>query len=82
MTDSAATGQTTEPTMSSDSETLETLVVVSKVKKLIREKSGFNTSQDFIDGLTQKITRECLEAIENTRKANRKTVMARDLPTN
>lgn len=79
MTDTAASGETRPPTMSSDAQNVETLVVVSKVKKLIREKSGFNTSQDFIDALTQKIVQECLNATDKTRKAGRKTVMARDL---
>lgn len=58
---------------------VETLIVVSKVKAFIREKSGFNTSSDCIDALTQVIVRECLNGIENARLDSRKTVMARDI---
>lgn len=57
----------------------ETLVVVSKVKQLIREQAGFNTSQCAIDALTEKVVRECLEGIEGARNAGRKTVMGRDI---
>jgi histone H3/H4 len=57
---------------------LDTLVVVSKVKSLIREKSSMNTSQCAIDALTQLIGAECLRAIESAQSAGRKTVMGRD----
>ena len=57
----------------------ETLVVVSKVKNLIRERSGFNSSQCLIDGLTRKVVEECLKGIERAKTAGRKTVMGRDL---
>ena len=56
----------------------DTLVVVSKVKDLIREQSEFNTSQCCIDALTEKVVRECLNAIEKAKAAGRKTVMGRD----
>ena len=55
-----------------------TLVVVSKVKKLIRERSSLNTSQCAIDALTQKVVNECSKAIEHAKTAGRKTVMGRD----
>lgn len=58
---------------------LETLVVVSKVKKVIREKSGLNTSQCCIDALTRRITDEILKGVENAKTAGRKTVMGRDI---
>lgn len=57
---------------------VDTLVVVSKVKNLIKEQSGFNTSQCAIDELTQIVVRECLRATENAQNAGRKTVMGRD----
>lgn len=57
---------------------VETLVVVSKVKNLIREHSDFNTSQCAIDALTQKVVDECFKAIEKARECGRKTVMGRD----
>ena len=57
----------------------DTLVVVSKVKKLIKDQSEFNTSQCCIDALTQKVVKECLKGIENAKLAERKTVMGRDI---
>lgn len=58
---------------------VETLIVVSKVKQLIRERSEFNTSQCCIDALTRKVVDECLKGMENARAAGRKTVMGRDI---
>lgn len=57
----------------------DTLVVVSKVKKLIRDASDFNTSQCAIDELTKKVAQECLKAIAQAKLAGRKTVMGRDI---
>lgn len=57
---------------------VETLVVVSRVKDLIQEQSGFNTSQCAIDALTKAVMRECQNAIENAQVSGRKTVMGRD----
>lgn len=57
---------------------VETLVVVSRVKDLIHEQSGFNTSQCAIDALTKAVMRECQNAIENAQVSGRKTVMGRD----
>jgi histone H3/H4 len=57
---------------------IDTLVVVSKIKKLIREQAAFNTSQCAIEALTQKIVLECLKAIEHAKEDGRKTVMGRD----
>lgn len=56
----------------------DTLVVVSKVKKLIKDLSEMNTSQCAIDAFTQKVINEALRAIENAKAAGRKTVMGRD----
>lgn len=58
---------------------VETLVVVSKLKQFIRERSGMNTSQCLIDAMTQKICQEALNAIEKAQTAGRKTVMGRDI---
>lgn len=58
---------------------VETLVVVSKVKQFIRERSGMNTSQCCIDALTQKVCKEALAAIERAQSSGRKTVMGRDI---
>lgn len=57
----------------------DTLVVVSKIKALIKEQSGFNTSKCCIEALTKKVVDECLAGIEEARIAERKTVMGRDI---
>jgi hypothetical protein len=59
--------------------TVDTLVVVSKVKAFIRDQSEFNTSQCFIDALTNRVVQECSKAISQARAAGRKTVMGRDV---
>ncbi len=58
----------------------EILVVVSKVKKYISEKSGMNTSADVMNALTSRVQRICDRAIEEARRSGRKTVMDRDIP--
>jgi histone H3/H4 len=54
------------------------LVVVSKLKNYVREKSEMNTSADVADILSHMIRRLCDEAIEHARQDGRKTLMARD----
>lgn len=59
----------------------EVLVVVSKVKKYIFDRSGgMNTSASTYQALTQRIQRLCDRAIEEARRQGRKTVMDRDIP--
>jgi histone H3/H4 len=58
----------------------ETLVVVSKIKKLIREKAGLNTSASAIDVLSKMVEKEVLKAAQRAKEANRKTVLDRDFP--
>jgi histone H3/H4 len=58
---------------------VETLVVVSKVKKLVKDLSEFNTSECAIDALTAQIASACKRAVENARTAGRRTVMGRDI---
>lgn len=60
------------------SEGKETLIVVSKLKNYIREKSGMNTSAAVAEVLTDKIRLMCDMAVENAKKDGRKTVMDRD----
>ena len=57
----------------------DTLVVVSKVKALIKEQSGYNTSKCCIDALTKKVVLEVLKAIERVKESERKTIMGRDV---
>ena len=56
----------------------EVLVVASKLKNYIREKSGMNTSGAVVDALSEKIRALCDGAIENAKRDGRKTVMDRD----
>jgi histone H3/H4 len=63
-----------------DSNKKETLIVVSKLKKYIKEESGLNTSSNLMDALSERIRGICKTAIENAKSDGRKTVMDRDLP--
>lgn len=60
------------------SESGEILVVVSKVKKYIKEKSGMNTAGNVADVLSQKVRELCDAAIEAAGSDGRKTVKDRD----
>ena len=57
---------------------METLVVVSKLKKHIKSISGFSVSSSFIEAITKDIDASIDEAISQTKNAGRKTVMGRD----
>ncbi len=64
----------TRPSLTED----EILIVVSKLKNYIRDKSEMNTAGDVSEILSHMIRRLCDEAIHNARQDGRKTVMARD----
>jgi histone H3/H4 len=55
------------------------LVVSSKVKEYVRNKSGMNTSSTFLDAVSRQIEQACDKAIEAARQDGRKTVKDRDL---
>jgi histone H3/H4 len=55
------------------------LVVASKVKKYVRDKSGMNTSAEILDELSRQVERLCDQAIERAKLDGRKTVKGRDL---
>ena len=57
----------------------DVLVVTSKVKKYIKEKSGYNTSAATIDAISSVVEKICDQAIQNAEKDGRKTVMDRDV---
>ncbi len=57
----------------------EVLVVASKIKKYIKDKSGMNTSASTMDALTQLVARAVDQAIESAKGEGRKTVMDRDV---
>lgn len=58
----------------------EVLVVVTKVRKYIADRSGMNTSAGVYEILTERIKLMCDHAIETARADSRKTVMDRDIP--
>ena len=58
---------------------MDILVVTSKVKKFIKEKSEMNTSAETIDILSKAVEKLCAKGIESAKADGRKTVMARDI---
>ena len=58
----------------------DVLVVVSKVKKYIKDKGDMNTGGAVMDILTEHIIAVCDRSIENARREGRKTVLDRDVP--
>ena len=56
----------------------EVLVIISKLKKYIRESGGMNTAGNVAEALSGKIRTLCDGAIENAKGDGRKTVMDRD----
>lgn len=60
----------------------ESLVVVSKVKKYIKNKAGMNTSATVMDQLSKIVEKEIERAVQNAKNDNRKTVMDRDFHLN
>jgi histone H3/H4 len=56
----------------------EVLVVVSKVKKYIIDRSEMNTSDRIMPILSDKIRLLCDGAIDSARQEGRKTVLERD----
>jgi histone H3/H4 len=56
----------------------DVLVVVSKLKKYVRGRSGMNTSDGVAGVLSDHLRRLCNEAIRNAGRDGRRTVMDRD----
>jgi len=56
----------------------EVLVVASKLKNYIREKSGMKTSGNVLEVLSDRIRRMCDDAIASAERDGRKTVLDRD----
>lgn len=56
----------------------ETLIVVSKLKKYIKAKSGMNTSESAIDALSDIVRAACNDAIRVAAQNERRTVLDRD----
>jgi len=68
------------PALSSHYEHDDVLVVVSKVKKYIRDRSGMNTSDAVAEALGAHVRKVCDDAIRNAGRDGRKTVLDRDVP--
>lgn len=58
----------------------EMLIVVSKLKKYIKDRSGMNTSDSVADVLSEHVRAICDDAIRAAARADRKTVLDRDVP--
>lgn len=57
---------------------MESLIVISKVKKFVKETADMNTSAGFFDPLNQDIVHACRDAMAHAKKLGRKTVMGKD----
>lgn len=58
----------------------DVLIVVSKLKKYIKDRSGFNTSDGIMDLLSDHLRAICDDAIRSAARDERKTVLDRDIP--
>ena len=58
----------------------EILVVASRLKAYIKSQAGFNTSDSVLPVLSAALRKICDDSIENARRAERLTVMDRDVP--
>jgi histone H3/H4 len=58
----------------------EILIVVSKMKKYIKDKSGMNCGESVAEALSDHVRAICDEAIRNAGQDERKTVLDRDVP--
>ena len=56
------------------------LIVVSKMKKYIKERSGMNTSDAVAERLSDHVRALCDESIRTAARNERKTVLDRDVP--
>jgi histone H3/H4 len=57
---------------------MENLIVLSKVKKFIKDHGDFNTSSGFFEPLNADVLKSCRDAIAHAQKLGRKTVMGKD----
>lgn len=67
-----------EKNMEHENNSEEVLVVASKLKNYIKNKSGMNTSANVMPRLSDLIREITDKAIENAKRDGRKTVMDRD----
>ena len=74
----ASSASTSSLTLTEDVER-EVLVVVSKMKKYIRDRSGMNCSDAVADALSEHLRALCDQAIRTASADGRKTVLDRDV---
>ena len=58
----------------------DVLIVASRLKDYIRERSGFNTSDGVLESLSEIVRRICDDAVRNASREGRRTVLDRDIP--
>ena len=64
----------------SDAVDKDVLIVVSKLKKYIKDRSGMNCGDAVIDVLSEHVRAICDESIRAAARDDRKTVLERDVP--
>ena len=64
----------------SDTTDKDILIVVSKMKKYIKDRSGMNCSDAVADRLSEHVRAICDESIRAAAQEQRKTVLDRDVP--
>ncbi len=77
---SAATAAAVEGSVKLADAEREILIVVSKLKKYIKDRSGMNTSDAVAEVLSEHVRAICDEAIRAAARDERKTVLDRDVP--
>jgi hypothetical protein len=58
----------------------EILIIASRLKDYIRARSGFHTSDNVLDPLSDAVRHLCDEAILKAEREGRRTVLDRDVP--
>lgn len=76
----ARSAQTARPARAAAGSRGEILIVASKLKAYIRAQSGYSTSDRVLPVLSDAVRALCDRGIENARRAERSTVMDRDVP--
>src|SRR4029079_15470242 len=77
---SSVTAHAGGPALSNQYDHDDILVVVSKVKKYIRDRGGMNTSEAVAEALGAHVRKVSDDAIRNAVRDGRKTVLDRDVP--
>jgi hypothetical protein len=76
----AVTAHAGGPALSNDYAHDDVLIVISKLKKYVRDRSGMNTSDAVAEVLADHVRSICDDAIRAAGRDGRKTVLERDVP--